>query len=245
MQINTKAIKKRFQNSMNEYNDNAIVQINLAENLIQELLKFNDNFNIITEFGAGTGILTEKIAENLKFNEYYGNDLIEKSKNYINKIIPQAKFICGNACKVTLPKKADLIISNAMFQWFTNIEDIITQCKKDLNSKGILAFTTFGKNNFKEIKEVSGLTLNYKSMSEILSVLEKDFDILYANEYSETLKFNTPLELLLHLKNTGVNSLSEKPWSIKDIKDFCQKYLQTFDRVELTYNPMIFIVKAK
>ena len=47
------------------------------------------------------------------------------------------------------------------------------------------------------------------------------------------------------MKNTGVNSLSAKPWTIKEVKDFCEKYLEKFGRVQLTYNPVIVIAKVK
>ena len=46
------------------------------------------------------------------------NDLVEKSERYIKKIIPSSNFYFGDARKIRPNQKFDLIISNAMFQWF-------------------------------------------------------------------------------------------------------------------------------
>ena len=246
MQLNTKSIKSRFEKSMDKYDDNAIVQYDMAKNIVGELIKINNNFESILELGSGTGNLTREIADSIKFNTYTANDLVEKSKNYITKIIPNAKFIHGNSLKINTNEHFDLIISNAMFQWFSNLDDIVVKCKRQLKKNGILAFSTFGTENFQEIKELSGLGLKYLSTVEIKNILlQENFEIELIIEYKKTLEFKNPLELLTHMKNTGVNSLSAKPWTVKDIKEFCEKYLEKYNTVKLTYNPIIVIAKAK
>ena len=245
MQLNTQSIKSRFEKSMDKYDENAVVQKESAEKLAAETAKIRKNFDVILETGSGTGLLTQEIKKHLIFKTYYANDLVEKSRTYVTKIIPQAKFIHGNAVKINVPQKPDLIISNAMFQWFNKLENITGRCKTVLNKDGILAFSTFGPENFIELKNLSGLTLNYRSKEEIIKTLEADFEVIHYEEYIRKLNFKTPPELLLPMKNTGVNSLSAKPWTIKEVKDFCEKYLEKFGRVQLTYNPVIVIAKVK
>ena len=98
----------------------------------------------------------------------------------------------------------------------------------------------------KEIKELTGLTLKYKSEDEIKEILTKHgFEILYCESFYEEMKFNTPLELLAHMKNTGVNSLSEETWTVKKIKDFCDKFNKKYPQTKLTYSPLIIICKTK
>ena len=245
MQINTRAIKSRFEKSMTKYDENAIVQTQTAKELVFELSKLSRNFGTIIELGCGTGLLTKQIKENMTFSTYYANDLVEKSKNYVSKIIPSAIFIKGNAKKIKLPQKADLLVSNAMFQWFSNVSDVADCTSKLLSHGGILAFSTFGKDNFKEIKEIGEISLEYASAENLISELSKKYEILYVDEYTETLNFNSPLEILTHMKNTGVNSLSAKTWSIRDIKVFCEKYFEKYKTAQLTYNPILIIAKLK
>lgn len=246
MPTDYKLIKKQFEKSMNDYNKNATVQDLMASKLIIELSKITTDFENVLELGSGTGLLTKRIAKNINFKTFNANDLIEKSKLYVQKIIPNANFICGNALKIKPAKKMDLIISNAMFQWFENLEKAVSILKFSLKKDSILAFSTFTPENFKEIKEITGLTLIYKSKEEIIKALTaQGFEILYCEEFYEEIKFNTPLELLAHMKKTGVNSLSTKTWTVKEVKEFCDNFNKKFKQTKLTYSPLIVIAKLK
>jgi malonyl-ACP O-methyltransferase BioC len=244
MQVDYKHIKKQFEKSMNNYDENAVVQDLMASKMIIEVKTFSNNFENVLELGCGTGLLTKRIAKNINFTNFYANDLVEKSKSHIAKFVQNANFIGGNALKIKMQKKMDLIISNAMFQWFDNPEKAFGIFKTNLAQGGILAFSTFAPTNFKELTEITGLTLKYKSKEEIeKALISLGFEILYSEAFYEEMKFKTPLELLAHLKLTGVNSLSEKTWTVKKIKDFCDKFSKRYPQPKLTYAPMIFIAK--
>lgn len=243
MQLNPKLIKNKFKKSMDKYDENAIVQKLMAEKLIAALdEKF---YGKILELGCGTGILTGKIVENLTFDKFYANDIVEKSKFYVDKIIPENVFICGNAQKIKLPAKVDLIISNAMFQWFSNLEKVTEYYFSLLNKGGTIAFSTFSPENFAEIKSITGLTLDYKSEDELEEILKKNFDVIYLEKFEYKLNFNNPLEILAHMKHTGVNSLTEQHWGVKEVKSFCDDYKKEFPELGLTYSPIIAVCKKK
>ncbi len=245
MQINPKIVKRQFEKSMDSYGENAIVQSELAKKLIEAVVNIDTNYEKILELGCGTGVLTKEIVKSLKYNKYFANDLIKKSKNYITEIIPDCQFVCGNAQKISLNTKFDLIISNAMFQWFKDLEKSLLHFVKLLEKNGVLAFTTFSSENFKELKEIAGVSLDYKTVDELKKIIEKQFDILYSYSYTQKLEFKSPLELLAHLKSTGVNSLSSSHWTFKEVKSFCEKYNELYPKFELTYAPVIIIAKLK
>lgn len=246
MPIDYKHIKKQFEKSMNDYNKNAVVQDLMASKMVLELGKTSKNFNNILELGSGTGLATKRIQKEITFSNYYANDLVEKSKLYVKNIIPNANFICGNALKIKPTHKMDLVISNAMFQWFENPTKAISHIKILMAKDGILAFSTFSPENFKEVKETTGLSLSYNTKEEWEEILKnQNFEILYSESFYEFLTFNSALELLAHMKKTGVNSLSEKTWTVKKIKEFCDKYTKKYPKIQLTYSPIIIIAKLK
>lgn len=246
MQTDYKHIKKQFEKSMESYNKNAVVQDLMASKMIIELVKFSNHFDSILELGSGTGLLTKRVIKDISFKNYCANDLVEKSKIYVQKLIPNAQFFCGNALKIKPSKKADLVVSNAMFQWFENLDKAIDILKRHMAKEAILAFSSFTPDNFKEIKEITGLSLKYKSQEDIEAILKnKGFDILYCETFYEEMKFKSPLELLAHLKNTGVNSLSEKTWTVAKVKDFCDRFSRKYPQAILTYSPIIVIAKRK
>lgn len=241
MQINPKLIKNHFEKSMDKYDKNAVVQQFTAAKLCEELLKIKNNFKSILELGCGTGLLTKELTSKTDYSKYTANDLIPKSKEYIGKIIKNFMFIGGNAQKIKPNGTFDLIASNAMFQWFSNLEKVFDYYKNHLNKDGILAFSTFSPDNFKEIKALTGLTLEYTSLEEIKSLLSKNYKVLFAEEFEYKMNFSSPLELLAHMKNTGVNSLTTQKWTFKEVKEFCDKYKKIYPDVSLTYTPIIII----
>lgn len=243
MQTDPKLIKNQFKKSLDKYEANAVVQALMADKLIENLS--GNDFSKVLELGCGSGLLTKKLIKKINYKKYYANDIVEKSKVYIDKILNDYVFLCGNAQRLNVNDKFNLIISNAMFQWFTNLEKAMDYYKGLLNNGGIIAFTTFAPDNFKEIKSLTGLTLEYKSEDEIKEILKKNFDIEYIEKFDYTMNFNNPLAILAHMKNTGVNAVSSKHWGIKEVKDFCDRYKEIYPDLSLTYSPIIVVAKLK
>ncbi len=243
MQINPQKVKKQFEKSLDKYSENAIVQKIMAEKLVKNLPE--NSYSAILELGCGTGILTKEIAQKINFDHYIANDLLIKAKKYANLILPNSEFIVGNAQKISVGSKVDLVISNAMFQWLKKLDTAAEHFRTFLNPEGILAFSTFSPENFKEIKAVTGLSLEYKNKNELCEILQPYFEIISIEEFEKVLKFNSPLELLAHMKNTGVNSLNNDSWTFKDVKDFCKNFSEKYPENTLTYAPIIVIAKRK
>jgi malonyl-CoA O-methyltransferase len=60
-----------------------------------------------------------------------------------------------------------------------------------------------------------------------------------------SLEFNSPKEVLKHIKNTGVNALSQTIWTKSDLINFEKNYPQTNqEKFSLTYNPVYIKTRA-
>lgn len=133
-------------------------------------------------------------------------------------------------------------------QWISEIEPLMQKLKSALNPGGVLAFTTFGEQNYKEIKDTTGLALNYLKTDTLIQLYEKFFSIEYMEEKTETLLFDTPMDVLKHIKDSGTNGIHTINWTVKKLKDFEKFYSLKFnqnDKVKLTYNPIYVILKHK
>ena len=133
--------------------------------------------------------------------------------------------------------KFDLIISNASLQWIENLPELVRKLYLKLNKNGTLLFTTFGKENFREIFFVMGKTLPYYTLEEFQTKFSDLSPIL--EEEVRIMAFKTPIDVLRHIKNTGVNAISSESWTKKDLENF-EKGYNNFctNHPTLTYNPI-------
>lgn len=237
-------VKKRFKKSLKTYDENAIVQKKMAKELISLLPK--KEYNKIFEIGCATGTLTKEIADKLIFSELYLNDIVEESKKYVQEIYKECNFIPGDIENINLTKKYNLIISNACLQWCSNIEDTLSKLINALVDGGILAISIFGEDNLKEIKSIFNIGNEISSISSMENFLNTQ-KIIIKKEDKIKINFETPMEVLKHLKYTGTNAIKEIKLTKTKLKDFEQRYKENYtqnNKVYLTYNP-IYIICAK
>ena len=235
--MNKNLVCQRFSKNLKTYNENAKIQKQMAEKLISMLPQ--DNFSKIFEIGCGTGLLTEIVASKLKYNSYFANDIVKDCSEYIANIDSQIKFLPGDIEQLinNIDDSFDLIISNASFQWIENLQEFVLNLIKHLNKNGVLLFSTFGKENYREIYNVVGKSLKYFSKNEILEMFN-DYSV-DAEEEIRILMFSSPKEVLKHVHSTGVNALSNEIWTKKDMQIFENGYNNyCSSRPTLTYNPL-------
>ena len=250
-----KIIEKRFSKSIESYNKQAVVQKQIVDKLSNLLLKSNiTNFKRTLEIGCGTGFLTKKILNNYSVKDYILNDLVCSVQSEIQQIASNLdfnnyRFISGDAETTVFPENLDAVFSSSSFQWFNNLKFFISRMYKLLNNNGIIAFSTFGKDNYKEIKSILNVGLNYKTLDELKSMITPDFEIIHSEEWKQQEQFISPNDVLRHMKLTGVNGLKNSFFSKEKLMSFNKKYNELFSNkdktVNLTYHPIIIIAKKK
>ena len=243
--INKALVSRRFAGSIDSYPANAVVQGETAHGLIAALkAESGSRFDAVFEVGCGTGLLTALIARDLHYRTLTVNDLVPDCRSSIAKIT-DCEFIAGDIETITeLPRPVDLVISNATFQWLTGPEAAFARFAGILPSGGVLAFSTFGPENLREIAAITGHSLVYRSITDIRKMLTADFEIKAIAEQSRSMVFNAPLEVLEHLRKTGVTGVSSKIWTKSVLKNFINGYIDRYSvtgGVVLTYHPILVI----
>ena len=240
--IDKSLVKRRFKKSFSTYNDNAIVQKKMAERLIQ-YLPFKQ-YNSVLEIGCATGVLTKLIAENIKYEEIFVNDIVPESKIYIDNILPIYTFLPGDIETVNLKNKYDLIISNACLQWCNDISATTKKLYKLLNNKGTLAISVFGNENLKELKDIFGIKEKVYSLNELKQYL-KSYEKYNIIEEKIELEFESLKEILQHLKYTGANSVMQYTLTKSKLQKYQELYIEKYSKngkIVLTYNPIYMII---
>lgn len=169
--IDKNRMRKHFNQHADEYEQFAVIQKEMADQLLSKLFGFFDMTGQqprrVLEIGCGTGYLTQQLIEHVPGLQLTALDLSEK-------MLLQAKRKCGEAADrvqwvladverwaqrqasdVEVGKQAtdnyDLIVSNATFQWLNTPQETLRYLAKLLNRKGCLAYSTFGENTFYEL----------------------------------------------------------------------------------------------
>ena len=238
--MNKDLIKERFSKNLESYNENAKIQKRMAEKLITFVEK--KEYPKILEIGCGTGFLTSLANSNLIFEKYIALDIVSECKDFICKINPEIEFISADIEQFIEENNEnfDLIISNASLQWVNNFENVINTLKNKLNPNGDLVFSTFGKENFREIYHIIGTGLDYFSENELYekfpnSKIEQEIHIM---------AFKSPKDVLKHLQLTGVNAVEKQTWTKKNLISFENAYNNICaQRPMLTYNPIYIHIR--
>ena len=240
--MNKELIHQRFAKNLKSYDENARIQKRMAERLMDFAKK--KEYDNILEIGCGTGFLTRLINKNLTFKTYTAVDIVENCESFIKNINPNIQFF-GEDIEVFLDKNIqnyDLIVSNATLQWIENFEPLVKKLETLLNPNGELIFSTFGKENFREIYHAIGASLNYYSQKDLIQMFT-NFNIS-TDEEIHIMSFATPKDVLKHLQATGVNAIENVSWTKKDLIKFENAYSNLCSkRPTLTYNPIYVKIK--
>ncbi len=247
--INKSLISHRFARVVDTYNREAVAQKRIAERMGGLLARHLPHpCSKVLEIGCGTGFLTRELSEILHPDRLVLNDLCREMGACFTDLTSggQTVFLPGDAERLSFPPEQNLIVSCSALQWFVSPERFFARCHPLLCREGYFAFTTFGRDNLKEVISVTGTGLRYRTLSELEEALQTHYKIVVATEERIILSFNTPLEILYHLKNTGVTALRQQAWTKSDLRAFCEAYPRTpgqVETVELTYHPIYFIAK--
>ena len=216
-----------FGKNFSTYDENAIIQKKVAENLTNFISKKfnNQKFDKVIELGCGTGIFTREFLKKFEINEIDLNDCFN-TRDYF-KEINYKNFICDDMSDA-INQNYDIVISSSSFQWIEDLEKLIENISKKSEK---LAFSIYIDGNLKEISEHFGVGLKYKKIDDILLILKKYFKNIEYYSEEKTLNFSSPIEALRHLKRTGVTIKNRT--SIYDIK--------SYKNTLLTYNMAYFI----
>ncbi len=246
-------LQRRFRSASKTYNNHAIVQQQMAQKLVSLALpEISTICQNILEIGCGTGLLTREIVKHFSFLNYNANDLVNEVEPIINNIISKQQqasfeFIQGDAQQLSIKNKQDVIWSGATIQWIRDLDHFFEHTSSLLKSDGYFALSSFGTDNFNEIKTITGKGIDYQSIQDVIIKASKYFKIINQKSWYNKLWFNTPLEVLKHMRHTGVNGVSSTKWTKKDLETFSTGYqqYQNEEGFPLTYHPFILILKKK
>lgn len=235
-------ISKKFSRSIKTYEDTANVQGEIALRMIESWRQFQPSSKNICETGSGSGKLSRLIMSVFKPNRLILIDLSPVSP------IKNVDYLCGDAELIirTFPDGMfDTVCSSSTLQWFHSPGRFLKEVKRVLKPDGVSAISTFLEGTFSELSELTGESLLYLTEGQIRLIAEREGFIIEEMRTEKYISvFDSPEEILRHIKSTGVNSLNGMKKTVKDIKNIMANYPKQDDgRYALTYNSCILILR--
>ncbi|OHE73791.1 MAG: hypothetical protein A2007_02215 [Verrucomicrobia bacterium GWC2_42_7] len=207
-----------FDKQAHTYHREAFIQREIAEwsgiFIQRELLpgetKQNQRIDIQTtkkraiEFGAGTGIFSQKIVE--AGFQLTATDISPRMIEYGQKFCPQANWMLCNAWSPKLSSSFDFIFSSCLLQWAHDPIETLTCWRSLLKPQGhiicnILTFPTLQElySQFSQFPQ-----LKFKTSMEWEQIFQSaGFHIQQVHSFSKKYPFPSLFSLLKNLQQTG------------------------------------------
>lgn len=204
------------------------------------------------ELGCGTGLLTQEILKCFSAEKYVTNDLVEEMAGKVESIVLASdveshQFLGGDAEQLVFPEPQQVVWSGATIQWIDELKPFFAKLSDLLVDEGYVVVSSFGPDNYSEIKAITGKGINYQSMQQVIDSAAANFELVASKEWHRQLWLESPMEVLKHMRYTGVNGVSTSQWTKGDMLQFQEDY-QQFAQLEgypLTYHPFLLVLKKK
>lgn len=247
--IDKQLVRERFAKALGSYREHAVVQQEMALVLAEMICAATSGCRLerVLEVGAGTGALTAALLDRCRVETYVANDLVEESHRYVavealrHRPVHLA-FLAGDIESIeALPDGLDLVASNATVQWLSDLEGFFRKMSSCLKPGGILAFSTFSPRNMHEIASIEHAGLSYPGLADIEALAGSCFELIASKEELKRIAFDSPGEVLRHIRKTGVNGLVRRSWTKGSYLRFLHDYREAYscdEGVYLTYRPL-------
>ncbi len=248
-------ISGNFSKSASSYDDHAEVQKECARKLLT-LIK-RKHFPRILEIGCGTGVYTHMLSKKYSDSEIVALDISDEMIKIAREKVPKEgiDFISADGEQIEVDGKFDLITSNASFQWFENLGTALRLFAGSLAEDGLLCFSMYGPETFKELEEVFKhhfgrrrwlSSAKFNSREETEERLKKHFKDFDIKEEHFTVDFFSLWDFLRNIKHTGTRGegLSGDIFLGKYMmRELERTYIDKFGGIKATHH--VYFCKAK
>ena len=240
----------RFGSHRDTYDSNTPVQKSIVDSLVADIYRTGANRQLSVagtsclEIGCGTGSLTRHLAR-----------LTSRGFLHLWDIAPcppegmtEAKFTsCDAELRIchTPSGRFDVIASASTIQWFNSPRRFIAECHRVLRPGGLLILTAFIRGNMHELTTAGASTLNLPDERRWRAMIPSGFDILSWATADYDLAFPEPVDVLRHLRLSGVNGLDRGSRTTAG-PSIIHRYPRRLDgQCHLTYRTIRMILKKQ
>ncbi len=153
LQLIDQKIRRAFSNAAQQYDVLASLHKEIGRELLEKIKDFKNPLKIL-DVGMGTGYLTNKLVHYFPEAEVFGLDFAPGMVEQAKKNSEGFTVVEADASSLPFPGNTfDLIISNLMYQWISDLPQAFASAHSVLKPKGLFYLTMFGRDTFQELFE--------------------------------------------------------------------------------------------
>lgn len=240
----SRAVQRQFNRSAISYDAHAHVQRSMANYLARSLSEWRNRRFLsdpsILEIGCGTGALTQILVNEWPSANITALDIAPEmievaSKRFrsaehpgtANWKMDRLRFLQADIeiWAVNAPEcSVDIIVSNACFQWLSSPKETLGHLRRMLRPGGLLIFTTFGPDTFREMHEAfdkvyrangmepqrHGLSFHSPAQWEIM-LQESGYSSFHCERSIHIEKYTSARDFLYSVKGMGASTSEASP----------------------------------
>ena len=208
-------IKKSFNKAAPAYAQNAVLQFEVGQRLIERLDFFTLQPECILDLGIGTGNVTHLLANKYPKAHTIGLDFAESMLQEAKNNESSISLLCADFNHIPLPDNSvDLIFSNFTMQWSENITKLYKECYRVLKTNGLLFFSIPGPETLVELRTaLHHVDPQYDHINNFIDMHDLG-DILVQNKFAHpvmdndhfVLTYSNVINMLKDIKIIGANT---------------------------------------
>ncbi len=159
------AVRRSFDAAAASYDENAVLQREIGDRLLERLDYIKQAPSRILELGCGTGYVTQKLRTRYAESDIIALDIAPQMLQISQRKLPQTpllarlfkhtpktNMLCADAEALPLQNECiDFAISNLTLQW-CDVERVSKEAHRVLRPNGLFMFTTFGPDTLRELR---------------------------------------------------------------------------------------------
>ena len=169
-------VRASFERASASYDSAAALQVRVSSELLERLTLFKLDPRVVLDLGAGTGRVTRELARRYRRARVVALDIspgmLRQARRH-QGLWRRFARVCGDALRLPIRDgSVALVFSNLMLQWCEPLEAALAEVRRVLQPGGFFAFSTFGTDTLRELREAWARADGYNHVNHFLDVHE-------------------------------------------------------------------------
>ena len=239
-------VASQFSAAAAHYDQHSDIQQRVFAQLVEKIPE--GSYTHIVDMGSGTGAMTALLGKRYPEATVVGVDVAPKMVMFAQQRYgsPRMHFVCSEMAQFQLETPADLLFSNATFQWVSPPKAALAHAASQMAPRGQVVLSSFGPETYRELATVIRQVWGHPVITSAAQFLDGAalhaglsdcFETVQVLQCRYQRNFESLADLLRSIKHTGTRGIPEGPkhWTPGLFREVERAYLAHYRRIVATY----------